>query len=91
MRTQYLTIIVGYYMVVFGSRQSSFNMPMRPGMCLSITLPLALPPSSMASNQAPHSPGFSFVHTTHDLDLGLYSLSSPLPVVLSLSKSQANC
>lgn len=47
---------------------------------------------SLGSNQTHLSPGFGFVHTTHDLDLGLCSLSSPLPVtILSFSKSQGNC
>lgn len=44
-RCSCLTIIVDYYIVVLGSRQSSFEMPMgpmRPGMCHSVRLPLVL-------------------------------------------------
>lgn len=66
--------------------------PRRPGMCLSIRLSLALSLGSMTSNQAHLSSGFGFIHNAHDLDLGLCSLSSLLPVtILSFSRSQGSC
>jgi hypothetical protein len=61
-------------------------------MCLSIRLSLALSLGSMTSNQAHLSSGFGFIHNAHDLDLGLCSLSSLLPVtILSFSRSQGSC
>lgn len=89
MQTQLPTIIVGYY-VVFRSRQNFFEMPTRPNETWHVSLSqtsLALSLGSMASNQAHLSPGLGFVHTAHDFDLDLHSLSSPLPVtILSFSK-----